>query len=45
VPLRLSVKMKGWFASADANQPAANTTLTVTVGGQCFVRAATKKVD
>ncbi len=28
-----------------ANQPAADTMLTITIGGQCFGHAATKKVD
>ena len=42
---QLSVKAKGWLAAADANQPAAGTTLTVTIGGQCFSHVVTKKSD
>src|SRR5262249_40037481 len=42
---KLTVKAKHWFTAAEANQSAAGTTLTVTVGGQCFTHAATKKVS
>ena len=36
---------KKWFTASAANEPATETTLTVTVGGQCFTHAATKKID
>jgi hypothetical protein len=37
---------KRWFGAADANQPdPMNTQVTVTVGTQCFTRAATAKID
>jgi len=43
---RLGVKAKHWFAFTDgADQPAAATDVTVTVGSQCFRHAATKKTD
>ena len=42
---QLRLKAKRWFSAAAANQPAAGTTLTVTIGGQCFSHAATMKVD
>lgn len=42
---RISIKTKRWFAAAEANDTAANTRLTVTIGTQCFTRAATVKVD
>jgi len=41
----LGVTAKHWFTAAAANQPATDTTLTVTIGGQCFTHAATKKID
>jgi hypothetical protein len=43
--LQLGVKAKKWFSAAAANQDAASTRLTVTVGGQCFTHVATKKND
>ncbi len=43
---KLSVKAKRWFtAAADADQPAAATDVTVTIGTQCFRIAVTKKSD
>jgi Tol biopolymer transport system component len=42
---QLRVKAKRWFTAAAANQPAGATTLTVTIGGQCFSHAATRKTD
>ncbi len=42
---QLAVKAKGWFSAAAANDAAANTRLTVTIGGQCFTHLATKKTD
>lgn len=42
---RLLVKSKRWFQAADADQSAANTRVTVSIGTQCFARAATVKVD
>ena len=43
--MQLSVKARRWFSADDANQPAASTTLTVTIGGQCFAHVVTKKSD
>lgn len=43
---KLLVKAKGWFTSAAANQTdPADTQLTVTVGTQCYTRAATTKIQ
>ena len=36
--LQLGVKAKKWFSATAANQDAAITRLTVTVGGQCFTQ-------
>jgi Tol biopolymer transport system component len=41
----LTAKAKGWFPTAVADQPAANTQVTATLGTQCFTRAATVKID
>jgi hypothetical protein len=43
--VQVKIKAKHWFSAAAANQPAASTRLIVTIGGQCFAHAATKKVD
>src|SRR5436309_5067248 len=40
---QLVATAKRWFSAADANQPAAATRLTVTIGTHCFTRAATVK--
>jgi hypothetical protein len=32
-----------WFSAAAANQAAADTTLTVTIDGQCLSHVVTKK--
>jgi hypothetical protein len=43
---QIAIKAKRWFGAAAANDTAANTRLTVTVGGaQCYTHAATKKTD
>jgi hypothetical protein len=43
---KLLVKAKGWFTAAAANQmDPDDTQLTVTVGTQCYTRAATAKID
>ena len=42
---KLGIKAKRWFTSAAANQPAAASDLTVTIGTQCFRLAVTKKTD
>jgi hypothetical protein len=42
---KLNLKTKHWFSSADANQPAASTFLTVQIGNVCFTHVATKKTD
>jgi hypothetical protein len=42
---KLAVKAKRWFTAAEANQPAASSDLTVTVGTQCFRLPVTKKTD
>jgi hypothetical protein len=36
---------KRWFTAAKANETAATTRVIVTIGGQCFAHAVTKKVD
>lgn len=41
----LKLTARDWFPPTLANQPAAFTTLSVTVGEQCFAQTATKKVD
>jgi hypothetical protein len=41
----VQVKAKRWFTAAQANQPASDTTLTVTIGAQCFTHVVTQKVD
>jgi|GEM_PF-1759112 len=42
---RVVVKASKWFTASAANQSAADTRLTLTVGGQCFTHVATKKTD
>ena len=42
---QLVVQSKKWFTAAAANETAANTRLTVTIGSQCFMHPATKKTD
>jgi hypothetical protein len=42
---KLAIKAKRWFTAAAANQPAAATDLTVTIGTQCFRIPVTKKSD
>jgi hypothetical protein len=42
---QIIVKSKRWFTAAGANDTAANTRVTITIGTQCFTRAATKKID
>jgi Tol biopolymer transport system component len=42
---RLQLKAKRWFTAADANQPAASTVLTVTIGNRCFTHVVTRKRD
>ncbi len=42
---QLVIQTKGWFTAAAADDTAANTRVTVTVGGQCLTHAATKKTD
>jgi hypothetical protein len=42
---QLLVKSKRWFTAGAAEQPAMNTDLTVTIGGQCFTHVVTKKTD
>jgi hypothetical protein len=42
---RIVVTASKWFTASAANQSAAQTQLTVTVGGQCFAHPATKKTD
>ncbi len=41
----LKASAKKWFSAAAANQPAGNTTLTVTIGNQCFSHIVTKKTE
>ena len=42
---RLRLDAARWFHGADATDPAARTRLTITLGGQCFTRAVTRKID
>ena len=43
--LKLVVKAKKWFTAAAADEPAASTRFTVTIGGQCLTQQVTKKTD
>jgi len=40
---KLTAAAKKWFSSAAANQAAGSTNFTVTIGGQCFTHAVTRK--
>ena len=42
---RITVKASKWFTASAANQSAADTRVTLTVGGQCFTHVTTKKTD
>jgi len=42
---KLTVTAKKWFSAAAANQAAADTVLTVSIGTQCFSHVVTKKTD
>ena len=42
---QLVVNAKRWFTAGAANDTAASTRFTITVGGQCFTHVATKKTD
>ena len=42
---KVTASTKKWFTAAQANQPAASTTVTVTFGAHCFSHAVTKKSD
>ena len=42
---KLTIKAKKWFIAAQANQPAASSTIFVTIGNQCLSHAWTKKKD
>jgi hypothetical protein len=42
---KLAIKAKKWFTAAAADEPAASTHLTVTVGTQCFRVPVTKKSE
>jgi Tol biopolymer transport system component len=42
---KVVVKAKQWFTAAAANQPAAATRVTITLGTQCFTHPATTKLD
>jgi hypothetical protein len=41
----VKVKAKRWFSAAQANQAAADTWLTVTIGTQCFTHEGTLKIE
>jgi hypothetical protein len=41
----VTVRAKRWFPTASANQTAADTRVTLTIGTRCFTRPATVKVD
>ena len=43
--LAVTVKSKGWFSAAAANEAVANTRLVIALGRQCFSLVATAKVD
>jgi len=43
--LLLKIAAKHWFSAAKANEPAGTTRVIITVGNQCFVHTATRKVD
>src|SRR5262249_54092209 len=42
---KLTVTTRHWFTAAAANQPAANTDVTVRIGNLCFTHVATRKTD
>jgi hypothetical protein len=42
---KVVVKAKRWFTAAAANQAAADTRVTITLGTQCFTHPVTSKVD
>ena len=42
---KIAVATKKWFTAAQANRPAAETVVTVTIGSQCFSHGVTKKTD
>lgn len=42
---KIAIATKKWFTAAQANGPAADTAVTVTIGAQCFSRGVTKKMD
>ena len=42
---KLEASAKKWVSAAAANQTAAQTKLTVTIGSQCFTHVVTKKID
>jgi hypothetical protein len=41
----LQLLARQWFTAAAANQPAADTRVTIRVGTQCFTHAVTRKID
>jgi hypothetical protein len=43
--MQVKVAAKKWFTAAAANQSAADTRLTITIGTQCFTHVVTKKTD
>ena len=42
---KLQIATKKWFTAAQANRPAAETAVTVTIGSQCFSHVVEKKTD
>jgi hypothetical protein len=42
---KVTVRAKRWFTAAQANDTAAGTRLTLTVGTQCFTKAADVKIE
>ena len=42
---KIAIATKKWFTAAQANRPAAETAVTVTIGEQCFSHGVTKKTD
>jgi len=42
---KLAIATKKWFSAAQANRPAVNTAVTVTIGDRCFSHVVEKKTD
>jgi hypothetical protein len=42
---QVQVMARRWFSTQDANRPAPETTLTVSIGNNCYSHGATRKMD